>query len=118
MGKSMTKVAHRHSSPASPPTPASGGATGATIGEQLHSSPAALAAVRAVVEEIKAKSSQITDVRAPNPALKASYEALMKRAADVRGRGLLYPYIGSGVGNGALVELADGSVKWDMICGI
>ncbi|MEK6701302.1 MAG: aminotransferase class III-fold pyridoxal phosphate-dependent enzyme [Planctomycetota bacterium] len=90
----------------------------ATVGQRLHSSPVVRAAVDSIVAELKKHSATITDVRAANPGLKESYEALMKRAADVRGRGLLYPYVGSGVGNGALVELADGSVKWDMICGI
>ncbi len=90
----------------------------ATQGQQLFSSPAVHAAVKAMVSELKARSATLTDVRPPNPALKESYEMLMERAAAVRGRGLLYPYIGSGLGNGALVELADGSVKWDMICGI
>ncbi len=89
-----------------------------TSGAKLRSSPAVEQAVAAIVSEVRARSAEVTDVRPPNAALKADYEALMKRAADVRGRGLLYPYIGSGVGNGALVELADGSVKWDMICGI
>ena len=95
----------------------SGGAA-ATHAGMFRASPAVRAAVDAIVNEMAARSRQITDVRPGNPALKESYEALMKRAADVRGRGLLYPYVGSGLGNGALVELADGSVKWDMICGI
>jgi 4-aminobutyrate aminotransferase-like enzyme len=89
-----------------------------TIGEQLHNSPAVKAAVGAMVAELRAKSAQVTDVRPARPELKQSYDALMARAAAVRGRALLYPYLGSGIGNGALVELADGSVKWDMICGI
>jgi 4-aminobutyrate aminotransferase-like enzyme len=89
-----------------------------TVGSALHSSPAVRAAIAQIAGEVRSKAAQITDVRPGNPALKADYEALMKRAADVRGRPLLYPYIGSGAGNGALVELADGSVKWDMICGI
>lgn len=71
-----------------------------------------------MVRELRRSSAQITDIRPPNPALKDTYDDMMKRAAEVRGRGLLYPYIGSGLGNGALVELCDGSVKWDMICGI
>jgi hypothetical protein len=33
------------------------------------------------------------------PELKEDYDALMARAAAVRGRALLYPYLGSGVGN-------------------
>jgi 4-aminobutyrate aminotransferase-like enzyme len=60
----------------------------------------------------------LTDIRQAHSGLKETYDSLLQRCAEVRGRGLLYPYIGSGLGNGALVELADGSVKWDMICGI
>lgn len=89
-----------------------------TIGAQLHHSPAVKAAARAIVDEIRRHGAMLTDVRPGNPGLKSGYEALMARAAEVRGRPLLYPYLGSGVGNGALVELADGSVKWDMITGI
>ncbi|QOJ00673.1 MAG: aminotransferase class III-fold pyridoxal phosphate-dependent enzyme [Phycisphaeraceae bacterium] len=95
-----------------------GGPSGSTVGAALRASPAVASAVAALVAEAKRHSARITDVRPADPGLKTEYEALMKRAAEVRGRGLLYPYIGSGVGHGALVELADGSVKWDMITGI
>jgi 4-aminobutyrate aminotransferase-like enzyme len=93
-------------------------AAASTVGTQLRRSPAVRAAIDAMVQELRAKSAQISDVRPPNAALKEEYESLMNRAAAVRGRPLLYPMLGSGVGNGALVELADGSVKWDMVCGI
>lgn len=89
-----------------------------TIGAQLAASPAVDAAIEQIVREVRAHSAKLTEVRPPQAALKESYDQHMKRAADVRGRALLYPYIGSGVGNGALVELLDGSVKWDLICGI
>jgi 4-aminobutyrate aminotransferase-like enzyme len=36
----------------------------------------------------------------------------------MRGGKLFFPYLGSGIGNGPLVELMDGSVKYDMISGI
>ena len=76
-------------------------------------------AIDAIIAELKAKQAHITGERGPiSPAATEGYEAYMKRAADVRGRALLFPYIGSGLGKGALVELADGSVKWDMISGI
>ncbi len=103
---------------AKPPAPGKPAAQPTTVGEQLQQSPAVNAAIDSIVAEVRAKSAQITGVRAPDDALKESYESFMKRAAEVRGRGLLYPYLASGIGNGALVELADGSVKWDMICGI
>ncbi|MEZ6243427.1 MAG: aminotransferase class III-fold pyridoxal phosphate-dependent enzyme [Phycisphaerales bacterium] len=90
----------------------------ATLGAQLQDSPAIAQAIDALVTEVQAKSAQVTDVRGPVDGLTESYEEFMKRAGETRGRGLLYPYIGSGLGNGALVELMDGSVKWDMISGI
>lgn len=101
-----------------PSTPSSHAPSGATVGERLRSSEAVRQAVRTIVNEVRAASAHITDSRPPTAALATSYQSLMDRAAAVRGRPLLYPYVGSGAGNGALVELADGSVKWDMICGI
>ena len=99
-------------------SPATASALQQTVGKQLHSSPVVAAAIRTMVEELKTRSATITDAKAGEPALKADYDALMARAAAVRGRPLLYPFVGSGIGNGPLVELCDGSVKWDMICGI
>lgn len=93
-------------------------ATAQTVGHRLRHSPAVRGAIDAIVSEALEASREITDVRGPIDGTIQAYEDLMRRAADVRGRPLLYPYIGSGAGNGALVELADGSVKWDMITGI
>lgn len=93
------------------------GGTG-TQAAQLRSDERVRAGVRQIVEAVREHSAKITDVRPARGELKQDYDELMARVAEVRGRGLLYPYIGSGLGNGALVELADGSVKWDMICGI
>jgi len=104
--------------PSSASAHAQAAASPRTLGDQLHASPAVAAAISTLVGEYGARGSQLTDAKPGDPALKESYEALMKRAGDVRGRGLLYPYLGTGVGRGALVELADGSVKWDMITGI
>ncbi len=99
-------------------TTGTGPVTGTTIGEALHASPAVRSAIQCIVAEMRGASAKITDVRPANPGRKEHYDALIARAEAARGRGLLYPFIGSGVGNGALVELADGSVKWDLICGI
>ncbi len=108
MATSVSSAPRTSSTPAPAPT----------VGGGLWASSALDKAVDAAVAEVRRAAEQITDVRGAKAELKESYEALMARAADVRGRGLLYPYLGSGVGNGALVELADGSVKWDMIGGI
>ncbi len=93
-------------------------ATEKTVGQQLRESPALQAAIDAIVGEVRAKSALITGPRGPIEGLQESYESFMARASEARGRGLLYPYVASGAGNGALVELMDGSVKWDMIGGI
>jgi len=89
-----------------------------SVGESFKRSPRVREAIDMIVGELRDRSASITDVRGPRAGLSERYEALMSRAANVRGRGLLYPYVGSGIGNGALVELADGSVKWDMLTGI
>ena len=90
-----------------------------TLGEQLRHSPAVRNAISAIVGEVTARSAQITGVRGPrSEALRQNYEQFMAQAADWRGRALLYPYIGSGLGRGPFVELMDGSVKLDMLTGI
>ncbi|MEY3011793.1 MAG: Acetylornithine aminotransferase [Pseudomonadota bacterium] len=53
-----------------------------------------------------------------DPALAEGYAAMLDRFAAARGRGLFFPYLGSGLGRGPWVELADGSVKLDFIGGI
>ncbi|MFO0375554.1 MAG: aminotransferase class III-fold pyridoxal phosphate-dependent enzyme [bacterium] len=101
------------------PLTANGAATAhSTLGADLHAAPEVHSAIDTLVAEVAARSARLTGARPPRAELKETYESFMKRAADVRGRALLYPYLGSGLGNGALVELMDGSVKWDMISGI
>jgi len=61
---------------------------------------------------------QLTGVRPPGAERKVEYDELLKHFGQSRGGPLYFPYLGSGIGKGALVELADGSVKYDMISGI
>ncbi|MBA3237205.1 MAG: aminotransferase class III-fold pyridoxal phosphate-dependent enzyme [Parachlamydiaceae bacterium] len=61
---------------------------------------------------------EICSVRPPNPNLKHSYDETIARFSKSRGGPLWFPYLGSGIGNGPLVELLDGSVKYDFISGI
>ena len=49
---------------------------------------------------------------------KKEYKKKIKHIEGLRGRKLIYPYIGSGRGSGAYVELKDGSIKMDLIGGI
>jgi acetylornithine/N-succinyldiaminopimelate aminotransferase len=93
--------------------------TEGTLASQMRGSRAVTGAIEAIVDEVRRSGEQLTDVRGPrSEELSVSYQALMDAAAEVRGRPLLYPYVASGLGNGPLVELADGSVKFDLISGI
>ncbi|MGP1347994.1 MAG: aminotransferase class III-fold pyridoxal phosphate-dependent enzyme [Phycisphaerales bacterium] len=95
-------------------------ATGVSnTGEDFRNSPAVRGAVDAIIGELEARRAQITDVCGPrSPEARLTFERYMETAASGRGRALVYPHIGSGFGNGALIELMDGSVKFDMITGI
>src|SRR6185295_15939981 len=70
--------------------------------------------MQALAEHQKA----LTAVRPPNPERQVTYDACLKQFGEHRAGALFYPYLGSGIGNGPFVELADGSVKFDMISGI
>ena len=87
-------------------------------GHALATDPAVENAIDTLVDRVAEHSKTITDVRPARGEMAASFDELVAQAEAMKGRPLLYKYIGSGVGNGALVELADGSVKWDMIIGI
>lgn len=87
-------------------------------GHALATDPAVENAVDTIVNRVAEHSKAITDVRPARGEAATSFDEMVARAEAMKGRPLLYKYIGSGVGNGALVELADGSVKWDMIIGI
>lgn len=89
-----------------------------TVAQGLFSDPRIEQAKKLIQEALKEHKTKITGVRPANPELKDSYDALLKKVADVRGGALFYNYLGSGIGNGPLVELADGSVKYDFITGI
>ena len=84
----------------------------------LAADPEVVRSIDAIVARLRAGHGAITGARPADPARKAAYDQAMQRTAAVRGRGPLMPYLGSGSGNGPLVELLDGSVKWDMINGI
>jgi acetylornithine/N-succinyldiaminopimelate aminotransferase len=88
------------------------------VAEALHSDPRFLQAKKTLIEIASEYQNKLTGVRPPRIERKVSYEALIKKFQDDRGSVLWYPYLGSGLGRGALVELADGSVKYDLISGI
>lgn len=89
-----------------------------TAGAALYSDPAIGATIDTLVEQVMEHNRTITQVRPPKPELASSFKDLIDRSVAVKGNNLVYPSLGSGAGNGALVEMADGSVKWDMLTGI
>jgi len=89
-----------------------------TVAELFQQDPRLAEAKKLIKDALKEHSSKITKVSPPVAELKESYANLLKKVADYRGGALFYNYLGSGIGNGPLVELADGSVKYDFITGI
>src|SRR5262245_4492718 len=88
------------------------------ISETIKQDPRIEQAKRLIIDTIDEHSKNISQVRPPNPKRKQTYEQTLAQFAEYRGAKLWFPFVGSGAGNGALVELLDGSVKYDFITGI
>ena len=80
--------------------------------------PTVRAAIDQILVQLRRAQASLTGARPADPAKAESYSAWMQRNNELRGRPTMYPYVGAGFGHGLLVELADGSVKWDMLSGI
>jgi len=86
--------------------------------EKLKNDPRVQQAKELLLAALKDAKSGIQSAKGPEENLKLEYQDLVDRCGKARGANIYYPYLGSGIGNGALVELADGSVKYDFITGI
>ncbi len=86
--------------------------------QQLFADPRIAEARRLITASLSAHTHSLTAVRPPNAELKIAYADVLKHFAEQRAGNLFFPYLGSGGGHGPFVELADGSVKMDLICGI
>lgn len=85
----------------------------ASIADAAFSDPGLDAAIKALVGRVTDAAARL-EVRGPQDPEAGA--ALAKRIHERRGRPLFYEHIvGSGLGRGALAELADGSVKYDFI---
>jgi 4-aminobutyrate aminotransferase-like enzyme len=84
----------------------------------LKSDPNVVEAKKMLLEAVAKQKKFITGIRPPNPELSVHYQEALDTLGKHRGGKLWYPYLGSGIGNGCLVELMDGSVKYDFIGGI
>lgn len=84
----------------------------------LKCDPRVAQAEQLLLEALHDAQASITGPRPPQVTAVANYQKLLERLAVARGGATYFPYLGSGIGNGPWVELADGSVKLDFIAGI
>jgi 4-aminobutyrate aminotransferase-like enzyme len=89
-----------------------------TIANAFFKDQRVLEAKKLIAQALAEHTSKITTIKTASEDLKDAYAKLLENFSGKRGGNLFYKYIGSGIGNGALVELADGSVKYDFITGI
>ena len=74
--------------------------------------------IESIACKIEEESLKITKPLPPDPQKKQSYVQILDSINHLRGRPLFFPYLSSGLGRGPLVQLSDGSVKLDFVCGI
>ncbi len=93
-------------------------ASATTLAQQLHRDPRLAEAKRLILAAVADHQRALHGVQPPRPELTGEYQQLLHEFGQLRGGALYFPYLSSGLGNGPWVELADGSVKLDMITGI
>jgi acetylornithine aminotransferase len=86
--------------------------------DALRADPRIAEAKRLIAEAVADHASTLQGPQPPDESLLADYQLWLRRLEATRGGPPIWPYIASGLGNGPFVELADGSVKLDMIGGI
>lgn len=89
-----------------------------TIGNALRSDVQLASQVNQLVEAVVSKSKSLRGLRVPQVGAEDDYKSVLKQLEAARGRELYFPYLGTGAGFGPYAELADGSVKLDLINGI
>lgn len=89
-----------------------------TIADEFASDPRVSEAKKLLLEALAYHQRELTGVRPPHPELATAYDSLLNEFGGLRAGPLFFPYLGSGFGKGALVELADGSIKYDFVSGI
>lgn len=88
------------------------------VAETLANDPRIAQAKKILQDAVAERGKELTGVRAADPERAATSKQMIEQFNAIRAGALYFPYLGSGIGRGALVELADGSVKYDMISGI
>jgi len=89
-----------------------------TTAEQFRGDERIARARALILEALAEHQARLEGVRAPDPERQSDYEAALASIESQRGRPLFHRFLGSGFGNGVLVEMDDGSVKYDLVSGI
>ena len=88
------------------------------VAEALRKDPRVHQAREMMLQALAEHQRALAGVRGADAERLVAYADVVKQFGEQRAGNLFFPYLGSGIGNGALVELADGSVKFDLISGI
>jgi 4-aminobutyrate aminotransferase-like enzyme len=86
--------------------------------QRLAHDPRIAQAKELLTQVVRDHQQELNQVRPPRPELTAGYAEKVAKFEGLRGGSLYFPYLSAGLGNGPYVELADGSVKLDLITGI
>ncbi|MGB7346306.1 MAG: aminotransferase class III-fold pyridoxal phosphate-dependent enzyme [Pirellulaceae bacterium] len=89
-----------------------------TAADKLRSDPRIAQAKSLIAQAVAEHSADLNAAKPANPELAEHFESMLQRLGKARGGPPFWPYLSSGLGNGPYVEMADGSVKLDFICGI
>ncbi|RCS54899.1 aminotransferase class III-fold pyridoxal phosphate-dependent enzyme [Bremerella cremea] len=87
------------------------------IAQQLLDDPRVAEATRLLQAAVQEHTADLK-AQPASPQQTQQLQNLLNEYANLRGNPLFFPYLGSGTGRSSLVELVDGSVKYDMITGI
>ena len=84
----------------------------------MNQNPQSTALIQELITQYKKNLHKVWKIKPPQKARQKSYSLAIKNLENLRGRALLYPYLGSGKGQGVYVQLLDGSIKMDLLGGV
>ena len=85
--------------------------------DQFYNDNAVQSAIETILNRLTFYQKNISSVKSSHSDYDDDFSSLLKQIESVKGS-LLFPYLSSGLGHGAYVECADGSIKLDFISGI
>lgn len=86
--------------------------------EKFLNDPRTIAAKKTLLEVLGEYQSHLKNQKSSDSELAANYQKIIDEFSQNRGGTLFFNYLSGGMGRGCLVELADGSIKYDLISGI